>query len=92
MDRFQKTFKKIRREKRIAFMPFLLGGDPNPAQSLEILKEAAKYSDALEIGVPFSDPVADGPTIQAADTRALQAGVTPDKVFEIIKNLSIIII
>ncbi|MDP3724943.1 MAG: tryptophan synthase subunit alpha [Nanoarchaeota archaeon] len=87
MDRFQRTFEKIRKEKRIAFMPFLVGGDPNPEKGLEILKEVAKYSDGLELGLPFSDPVADGPTVQAADTRALKAGVTPDKVFEIVKQL-----
>ena len=87
MDRFAQTFEKIRKEKRIAFMPFFVGGDPNPAQNLRILKEIAKRTDGLEIGIPFSDPVADGSTVQAADARALKAGVTPDKVFEIIMNL-----
>jgi tryptophan synthase alpha chain len=59
-----------------AFIPFAMLGDPDPARSLELVRTLARSgADALELGLPFSDPVADGPVIQAAATRALAAGV-----------------
>jgi tryptophan synthase alpha chain len=67
---------------------YLMGGDPDPLKSYEaasVVLEAG--ADALELGVPFSDPIADGPTIQAASLRSLNAGVTPRKVFELVKEL-----
>ncbi len=68
-------------------MPFIVGGDPNFQTSLKIAKTLCKYADLLEIGFPYSDPLADGPTIQAADMRALSAGATTDSVFRLIKNI-----
>lgn len=70
------------------FMPFLVAGDPDFETSLALagaLVEAG--ADILELGFPFSDPVADGPIIQAADARALAAGTTPERAFELLAAL-----
>ncbi len=67
---------------------YLMGGDPDPPRSLEYLCAAAEGgADLLEVGIPFSDPVADGPTIQAAGTRALRAGTTTEAVLELVRSL-----
>ncbi|WP_010251090.1 tryptophan synthase subunit alpha [Acetivibrio cellulolyticus] len=71
-----------------AFIPFVTAGDP----SLEIteqlvLKMAEAGADLIEIGIPFSDPVAEGPIIQEADYRALEAGTTTDKIFDMMRNI-----
>jgi tryptophan synthase alpha chain len=63
-----------------ALMPYLMGGFPSLEQSLEIGHVYAKYADLVEVGVPFSDPLADGPAIQAAGQRALEAGATLERV------------
>jgi tryptophan synthase alpha chain len=78
MSRYATTFAELRARREGAFVPFAVLGDPDPATSLDILEAfVAGGADMLELGIPFSDPVADGPTIQAADIRALAAGVTP---------------
>ena len=82
MSRISEKFSALRKEGRIAFMPFLVAGDPDFKTGLEIVKETVRRADLLEIGFPYSDPLADGPTIQAADSRALAAGMTTDRVFE----------
>lgn len=70
------------------FIPFIVAGDPDPdatvAQALALVQNGA---DALEIGIPFSDPVADGPVIQAADLRAFAGGISVAKVFDIIERI-----
>ncbi len=67
-------------------MPFVVAGDPRPDLSLEILMAlAAGGADALEIGLPFSDPVADGPVIQRANLRALSAGARPSGAWKLIR-------
>lgn len=74
-------------ERGGAFVPFLMVGDPDLDVSAELLDAAvASGADALELGIPFSDPVADGPTIQAAARRALERGVTPGACFELIED------
>jgi tryptophan synthase alpha chain len=74
--RYATMFERLRVEHRGAFIPFAMLGDPNPAGSLALLRTLARAgADALELGLPFSDPVADGPVIQAAGSRALAAGV-----------------
>jgi len=86
--RYEKMFAARAAEGRGAFVPFVVLGDPTPARSLEIVAAlVAGGADALELGIPFSDPIADGPTIQAADERALQAGVTPDHCWEILRQV-----
>ncbi len=67
-----------------------MAGDPNPKSRPEIADALIKGGvDILELGLPFSDPIADGPTIQAASVRALNAGTTPMKVLEIAKQIKI---
>ncbi|MCH5265885.1 MAG: tryptophan synthase subunit alpha [Lachnospiraceae bacterium] len=72
-----------------AFIPFITAGDPDLDTTRELLlamQEAG--ADLIEIGIPFSDPVAEGPVIQEADLRALQAGTTTDKIFDMVKSIS----
>ena len=75
-DRYAETFGKLRARGEGAFIPFAVLGDPDLETSLTLVRALVRAgADALELGIPFSDPVADGPTIQAADVRALAAGV-----------------
>ena len=88
MHRYQQMFKSLAAEGRGAFVPFVTLGDPNPELSFDIIKALIDGgADALELGIPFSDPIADGPTIQNANIRALAAGVTPAISFELIKKI-----
>jgi len=87
MNRIDKKFLNLRKEGKMAFMPFVVAGDPSFAMSIKIIKTLLKYADLLEIGFPYSDPLADGPVIQAADERALKAGMNTDKVFELITKV-----
>lgn len=85
MDRYANLFTRLEANQEGAFVPFVVMGDPDPSTSLQIITcliEAG--ADALELGIPFSDPIADGPTIQAAAQRALAAGVTPAACFEML--------
>ena len=76
-DRYAQTFERLRRRREGAFVPFTVLGDPDPETSLEIVRALVRGgADILELGLPFSDPVADGPTIQSADVRALESGTT----------------
>ncbi|MBQ4768197.1 tryptophan synthase subunit alpha [Pectobacterium versatile] len=85
MERYQQLFNRLSEKKEGAFVPFVTLGDPSPGQSLNIIDTLiAAGADALELGVPFSDPLADGPTIQDANLRAFAAGVTPDQCFEML--------
>jgi tryptophan synthase alpha chain len=68
--------------KSAALMPYLMGGFPSLEGSLEVGRAYAKYADLIEIGVPFSDPLADGPAIQAAGRRALEQGATFERVLD----------
>jgi tryptophan synthase alpha chain len=86
MNNFSKAFARVRAEKRAAFMPFLVAGDPDVEKSLAAIRLVSKHADMLELGFPYSDPLADGPTIQAADQRALRSGMTTDKVFELVEQ------
>ena len=83
MSRIQEAFKNGK-----AFIPFITAGYPDLDTSCQIIKAAADNgADLIEIGIPFSDPTAEGPVIQTANVRALQAGVTTDKVFELVRKL-----
>jgi len=78
------AFAKARAAGRAAFIPFMTAGFPDPEAFLEILDLLAETgADLIEIGLPFSDPLADGPVIQAAGRKALEAGITPDRVLEL---------
>lgn len=88
MDRYAALFKRLEAKNQGAFVPFVTIGDPNPDQSLAIMKTLAESgADALELGIPFSDPLADGPTIQGANIRALDSGTTPDICFDLIAQI-----
>lgn len=88
MQRYQQMFKRLNSENRGAFVPFVTLGDPEPELSYQIIKALIDGgADALELGIPFSDPIADGPTIQNANIRALAAGVTPAMSFELIRKI-----
>ncbi|HML73447.1 MAG TPA: tryptophan synthase subunit alpha [Anaerohalosphaeraceae bacterium] len=74
---------------RAALIPFFVLGDPDEKTSLELIKTAIDAgADILELGIPFSDPIADGPTIQKADIRALQAGMTPKKALDLVAQIT----
>ena len=71
-----------------AFIPYLVAGDPDIRASMEIIRAAVTGgADMIEIGIPFSDPTAEGPVIQDASARALEAGTTTDKVFQMVRCL-----
>ncbi len=72
-------------QNKKAFIPFITAGDPNLSVTKELLAELEKAgSDLIEIGIPFSDPVAEGPVIEKANERALKAGTTTDKIFDMV--------
>ncbi|MCL2697650.1 MAG: tryptophan synthase subunit alpha [Oscillospiraceae bacterium] len=83
MNRIEKAFKNKK-----AFIAFITGGDPDIETTEKLILEMAESGvDLIEIGVPFSDPVAEGPVIQGADERALRAGCTVDKLFDMIARV-----
>jgi tryptophan synthase alpha chain len=85
--RIDARFAELKRQGRSAFVTFLMAGDPDPATSLEIIKALPKAgADVIEIGMPFTDPMADGPSIQAAGLRALKSGMTLKKTLEMVSG------
>jgi len=85
--RIDARFAELARQGRSAFVTFLMAGDPDPATSLDILKALPTAgADVIEIGMPFTDPMADGPSIQAAGLRALKAGMTLKKTLEMVRG------
>jgi tryptophan synthase alpha chain len=85
--RIDTRFAALKQEGRSAFITFVMAGDPDPATSLAIIKALPKAgSDIIEIGMPFTDPMADGPAIQAAGLRALKAGMTLKKTLAMVRE------
>lgn len=85
MTRIDKRFAALKREGRAGLVTFITAGDPDYASSLAILKALpAAGADVIELGMPFSDPMADGPAIQASSQRALRAGQTMEKTLEMV--------
>jgi tryptophan synthase alpha chain len=83
MNRLNQVF-----ENKKAFIPFITAGDPDIKITEQlVLKLAQAGADLIEIGIPFSDPVAEGPIIQEADNRALAGGVTTDKIFDMVESI-----
>ena len=81
-------FDQLRRDGKLALMPFLMAGDPDLDTTKEILLALQRGgADMVELGMPYSDPLADGPVIQAAASRALAAGTTPGAVLEMLASL-----
>ena len=87
MQRIAGTFARLAEAKKKAFVTFITAGDPDYATSLEILKGLPKAgADIIELGMPFSDPMADGPAIQRASLRALRGGQTMRKTLEMVRS------
>jgi len=85
--RIDRRFKELSEEGRAGLVTFVMAGDPDLATSLEILHALVRAgADILEVGMPFTDPMADGPAIQAAGLRALKAGTTLRKTLEMIAS------
>jgi tryptophan synthase alpha chain len=88
MNAIDALFQDLRRRREKAFMPFVTAGDPNVATSADIVREVVKRgANLVEIGFPYSDPIADGSVIQASYTRALAGGLRIDDVFAMIHGL-----
>ncbi|MFQ1679017.1 tryptophan synthase subunit alpha [Pantoea sp. WEP] len=88
MERYNQLFQRLSAKQEGAFVPFVTLGDPSPALSLKIIDAlVAGGADALELGIPFSDPLADGPTIQGATLRAFAAGTTVAQCFEMLATV-----
>jgi tryptophan synthase alpha chain len=87
MNPVDALFARLRAEGRKAFIPFLTAGDPDIAATTALLpRVAAAGADLIEVGFPFSDPIADGPVVQASYTRALDRGLKIDEVFTAIRR------
>ncbi|CAM1633189.1 tryptophan synthase subunit alpha [Bartonella sp. B10834G6] len=85
--RIKETFEKAKNNNRPALVTYMMAGDPDFDTALEIMKALPKAgSDLIELGMPFSDPMADGPTIQAAGLRALKAGQTLNKTLKLVSE------
>jgi tryptophan synthase alpha chain len=83
--RIDARFAQLAKEGRSAFVTYVMAGDPDPATSLEVIKALPKAgADVIELGIPFTDPMADGPSIQAAGLRALKVGMTLKKTLELV--------
>jgi tryptophan synthase alpha chain len=88
VSRIERRFAQLRQEGRAGLAAYLTAGDPDPATSLALFQGAAEAgADVIEIGMPFSDPMADGPSIQAAGQRALKAGMTLRKTLAMVRQL-----
>ncbi|RXE94937.1 tryptophan synthase subunit alpha [Pseudoalteromonas sp. PS5] len=88
MRRYDAMFAHLSEKNQGAFVPFVTIGDPNKALSIDIIKSLIDGgADALELGIPFSDPIADGPVIQAANIRALEQNVNTQDCLEVIAEI-----
>ncbi|MHB8377662.1 MAG: tryptophan synthase subunit alpha [Dehalococcoidia bacterium] len=88
MSRLSEAFERARREGRVAVMPFMTVGYPDFETSLALVRAMVEAgADAIELGIAFSDPLADGPTIQRASYTALQGGATPAKALDAVREL-----
>lgn len=87
MSRIAATFDRLRAQRRAALVPFVTAGDPSPAHLQDMLRSlVANGADVIELGVPFSDPMADGPTIQRSSERALRAGTGLAMILDAVKR------
>ncbi|MDH5797770.1 MAG: tryptophan synthase subunit alpha, partial [Paracoccaceae bacterium] len=87
MTRIDDRFAKLKADGKKAFVSYIMAGDPDYATSLEIMKGLpAAGVDVIELGMPFTDPMADGPTIQLAGQRALDGGQTLEKTLQMARE------
>ncbi|MEY9180498.1 tryptophan synthase alpha subunit [Bradyrhizobium sp. USDA 313] len=85
--RIDTRFAELKKQGRAAFVTYVMAGDPDAATSLNIVKALPKAgADVIELGIPFTDPMADGPSIQAAGLRALKAGMTLKKTLDLVRD------
>ncbi len=90
MSRIEQRFAKLKADGKAAFVSYVMAGDPDYAQSLEIVKGLpAAGVDVIELGLPFTDPMADGPAIQVAGQRALAGGMTLDRTLELVREFRV---
>lgn len=88
MKRIEAKFKELKKRKRIALIPFITAGDPDLKTTKELVLEMERRgADIIELGVPFSDPIADGPTIQAAGIRAMKHKISLEDILKLVKDL-----
>ena len=87
MGRISEAFARAEREGRAAFVPYMTAGFPNERDFVANALELLEASDVLEVGLPYSDPLGDGPTIQKASERVLEQGMTTRKTFDLIREL-----
>lgn len=88
MNRINRTFKRLKKEKKAAFIAYLTAGDPNLQTTPKaVLALEAAGVDIVELGIPFSDPLADGPIIQGASYRAIQKGASLKKILAMVERL-----
>ncbi|OLD84034.1 MAG: tryptophan synthase subunit alpha, partial [Candidatus Rokubacteria bacterium 13_1_20CM_4_70_13] len=86
--RLDETFARLRARGERALVAYLMAGDPSLAETRRLVIEAERHgADVIELGVPFSDPIADGPVIQRAGSRALAAGTSLPRVLEMVSTL-----
>ncbi len=93
MNRIEKKFQELNKQKKKAFIAFIAAGDPNLkiTENLVVAFEGAGV-DIVELGIPFSDSLADGPTIQASFYRSLNKGTTVKKILETVKRIRLKIV
>ncbi len=85
MNRIDAKFDELKQQKKTAFIPYICGGDPNIDITYKLVLALDRTgADIIELGVPFSDPIADGPIIQKASERALKNKVTLDQLLELV--------
>src|SRR6516225_5758965 len=89
MNPIDQLFQRLRSQKRKAFIPFLTAGDPDLAATAKFASILSQRGDLLEIGFPYSDPIADGPVIQASYTRALERGVRVEDIFTAVSRFGL---
>ncbi len=88
LSKVDEKFCELKNNKKLALMPFIMAGDPNIEKTSEILLRLQENgADLIELGIPYSDPLADGPVIQVAASRALKSGTSPRKVITLLESL-----
>ena len=87
MSRIETKFAELKKRGEAALIPFVTAGDPDPETTLKILRALEKGgADCIELGIPFSDPTADGPTIQRSSERALKNGLSLPRIFRLVRE------
>ncbi|MFW2177581.1 MULTISPECIES: tryptophan synthase subunit alpha [unclassified Moraxella] len=87
MTRIETTFATLKQQNKKALIPYIMAGDPNPTVTVELMQDLVKHgADIIEVGLPFSDPMADGQTISLAGERALAGGTSTRQAIEMVKE------